>query len=95
MFALLVAPPSPGTSPIRFDTRMKKNMVPTIGKYLRQSGPHALAREVREPLDQHLEQIAERDALVGNHAAARHRELAPHQHAGEEQQRSRPPGRPG
>ena len=48
---------------------MKKNIVPTIGKYLRQSGPMFCSAQAAQHLDEDLEHVAQREAGVGHEAA--------------------------
>ena len=69
--------------------RMKKNSVPTSGKYLRQSGPMRSRDRFGEPLDQHLEHVAHVTPSSGTTPPWARRRLRGHDHAGEEQQRPR------
>ena len=85
----------PGTRPSRFESRMKKNMVPTMGKYLRQSVPCGRWARPASHSTSTSSMLRKRDALVGQHAARRRRDLAPHQHAGEDQQAARRAATPG
>src|SRR5262245_39206642 len=50
---------------------------------------HRVAREARERLDHELDGVAQRDPLVGDHAASRGGQAAPHQRSGGDEQERR------